>query len=236
MGRTVVHRIVRVGGGADLAVARNLPRVELLVLAKAPVAGRAKTRLCPPLTPAQAAEVAEAALADTLEVAVGSGADRVLLVLDGEPGPWCPVGLEIVGQVGGPLGVRLESAWSHARGPALQIGMDTPQISVELLEDVGAALLDPDDPVDALLGPAADGGWWLLGQRQHRPGVFEGVPMSTPSTAARQFAAIQATGRRVRWTAELRDVDHVEDLEPVAAVAPGGRFAAVVASLASARV
>ena len=124
MGRTVVHRIVRVGGGADLAVARNLPRVELLVLAKAPVAGRVKTRLCPPLTPAQAAEVAEAALADTLEVAVGSGADRVLLVLDGEPGPWCPVGLEIVGQVGGPLGVRLESAWSHARGPALQIGMN----------------------------------------------------------------------------------------------------------------
>ena len=63
--------------------------VNLLVMAKAPVAGRVKTRLCPPCTPAEAAAIAEAALADTLDAVAACGAGRRIVALDGEPGPGC---------------------------------------------------------------------------------------------------------------------------------------------------
>ncbi|MEO5678521.1 MAG: glycosyltransferase, partial [Acidimicrobiales bacterium] len=72
-----------------------------LVLAKEPVAGRVKTRLCPPLTPAEAAAVAEAALADTLAAVARCGADRLVVALDGAPGPWLPAGFEVIPQRGG---------------------------------------------------------------------------------------------------------------------------------------
>src|SRR5690606_23084798 len=69
-----------------------MQRTHLLVMAKAPVAGRVKTRLVPPLSAAEAAAVAEAALADTLEAVAACGAERRVLALDGEPGPWLPEG------------------------------------------------------------------------------------------------------------------------------------------------
>src|SRR5215510_8302076 len=102
--------------------------VDLIVLAKEPVAGRVKTRLCPPCTPTTAAALAAAALADTLAAGCASGADRVVLALDGEPGDWCPPGVTVVDQGTGSLASRLTAAWQHARGPALLIGMDTPQL------------------------------------------------------------------------------------------------------------
>ena len=68
------------------------------MLAKEPAPGRVKTRLCPPCSPVEAALVAAAALADTLDAAVASGADRVVLALDGRPGPWCPPGVVVIGQ------------------------------------------------------------------------------------------------------------------------------------------
>ena len=110
----------------------------LIVIAKEPLPGRVKTRLTPAFSPGEAAELAEAALTDTLRAARAARADHRLLVLDGRPGPWLPAGFTVVPQVAGTLDVRIAAAFEEAarldQGPALLIGMDTPQVSAELLD------------------------------------------------------------------------------------------------------
>ena len=105
----------------------------LLVIAKQPVPGRVKTRLVPPCTHDQAASLAEAALTDTLHAVLRVPARRRVLVLEGRPGPWLPAGFDVVPQCGGPLDERLAGAFAGVRGPALLIGMDTPQVTPGLL-------------------------------------------------------------------------------------------------------
>lgn len=200
--------------------------MDLLVLAKEPLPGRAKTRLCPPCTPAQAAAVAEAALADTLEAAAASGADRVVLALDGRPGPWCPPGVVVVDQGSGSLAERLATAWRATEGPALQIGMDTPQTTAADLADAMAALAD--DGADAVLGPAVDGGWWAIGFRRPVAEAFAGIPTSRADTGDRQRRRLEDLGLRVTGLAEQRDVDTWADALAVAAEHPAGAFATVV--------
>jgi len=191
----------------------------LLVIAKEPVPGRVKTRLVPPCTPEQAAALAEAALADTLHTMLMVPARRRVLVLEGEPGPWLPSGFEIVRQCGGPLDERLAGAFAAVSGPALLIGMDTPQVTPDLLNvDWQAA--------DAWFGPAADGGFWALGLRVPDPALLRGVPMSTPGTGAAQRARLLTAGLRVADLPQLRDVDTAADAIAVARDAPRSRFAA----------
>lgn len=196
-------------------------------MAKAPVAGRCKTRLCPPMEPAQAAALAEAALADTLQaVAWTPGATRRVLVLDGEPGPWLPqrFGFELLRQRGGGLAERLAHAVSDVGEPLLMVGMDTPQLTRAQL---AAALERLDDPaVDAVLGPTPDGGYWTIGLSAVDPHVFDGVPMSTPQTAAAQRARLAELGLRTASLETLRDVDTFDDALDVATLAPSTRFAA----------
>lgn len=208
--------------------------MDLIVIAKEPVPGRVKTRLCPPCSPRDAAAVAAASLADTLAAARASGADRVVLALDGRPGPWCPPGVDLVGQRHGDLAHRLAAAWAAARGPALQIGMDTPQLTARDLDRAMARLLD--DGVDAVLGPAADGGWWSIGLRRADPQAFLGVPMSRPDTGARQHARLTALGLRTHWLPPATDVDTWADAVAVAVFAPSTRFAATIRSLAAGMV
>jgi glycosyltransferase A (GT-A) superfamily protein (DUF2064 family) len=196
----------------------------LLVIAKAPVPGRVKTRLVPPCTYEQAAALAEAALADTLRTAAAVPARRRVLVLDGQPGPWLPGGFDILPQCGGPLDERLAAAFAAVRGPALLIGMDTPQVT--------PALLTADwRGAGALFGPADDGGFWALGLRDPDPGLLRGVPMSTAATGSVQRARLVAAGLRVTDLPRLRDVDTAADAVAVARQAPGGRFAARVREL-----
>src|SRR5262249_42743594 len=148
-------------------------------IAKQPVPGKVKTRLVPPCTYEQAAALAEAALTDTLHILLQVPARRRILVLDGQPGPWLPPGFEIVPQASGSLDERLARAFAAVPGPALLVGMDTPQVTPELLAvDWDAA--------DAVFGPAADGGFWALGLRAPDPGLLRGVPMSTARTGAIQ--------------------------------------------------
>ena len=183
------------------------------MLAKAPVPGRVKTRLCPPCTPAQAADIAEASLVRTLEAALGSGATRVLLALDGEPGPWCPPGVALVPQGTGLLDRRLATAWSAAgSGPALQIGMDTPQVTATDLDRAMAVLDDPG--TDAVLGPAFDGGWWSLGLRDpaYAPAAVLGIPASRPDTGAQQRARLVSLGLAVADLWMVRDIDEWDDV------------------------
>jgi hypothetical protein len=196
----------------------------LLVIAKQPVPGRVKTRLVPPCTHAQAAALAEAALADTLHTAATVPARRRVLVLDGEPGPWLPPGFDVVPQCGGPLDERLAAAFAAVNGPALLIGMDTPQVTREQLT------VDWQD-ADAVFGPAADGGFWALGLRVPDPALLRGVPMSTARTGAIQRARLVAAGLRVADLPRLRDVDTAADAVAVALEAPRSRFAALAREL-----
>lgn len=196
---------------------------QLLVIAKAPVPGRSKTRLSPPLSPERAARVAEAALADTLHTVARVRASRRVLVLDGATGPWLPKGFEVIPQRGGGLDERLTSAFEDAGGPSLLIGMDTPQVAAGLLEDALDRLVCPG--VDAVLGPALDGGWWAIGLRRPDPDVFLGVPMSTRFTAAMQRRRLSRLRLRTTDLPALRDVDLIQDALAVASIVPGSRFA-----------
>ncbi|MER5406258.1 TIGR04282 family arsenosugar biosynthesis glycosyltransferase [Streptomyces sp. NPDC002769] len=196
----------------------------LLVIAKEPRPGRVKTRLTPPFTPGQAATLAEAALMDTLLAVAATPARRRVLVLDGVPGPWLPPGIDVVPQCAGDLDERLAAAFADCAGPALLIGMDTPQVTPELLT------VDFAD-CDAYFGPAEDGGFWALGLAVPDPDLVRGVPMSTVTTGAAQRERLTAAGLRVRDLPRLRDVDTAYDAGLVAAAAPGGRFAAELARL-----
>lgn len=211
--------------------------MNLIVIAKAPMAGVSKTRLSPPCSPAQAASLAEAALADTLEAVALAAAEiggRPALVLDGEPGAWLPPGFAVVGQRGDGLDERLASAFDDVGAPALLVGMDTPQVTPALITD--AVGLMSEHAVDAVIGEAADGGWWAIGLKEPDERVFLGVRMSTASTCAEQRSRLGALGLAVAELPVLRDVDVFEDALAVAAQAPGTRFAAAVDGLALTRV
>jgi len=201
----------------------------LIVLAKAPVAGRSKTRLCPPCTVDEAAKLAAAALSDTLAAVLATPVSRRVLALDGEPGDWLPNGFEVIPQRAGGLGERLAGAFDDIGGPALLVGMDTPQLDPALLEHSLARLRRRAS--DVVLGAAPDGGYWAIGLRRADARVFEGVPMSSAETVAAQRRRLSALGLEWEELPELRDVDTIEDARTVAAACPGSRFAAVLDAL-----
>jgi len=200
----------------------------IVVMAKTPVPGAVKTRLCPPCTPEQAATLAAAALADTLSAVDATACDRRMLALEGAPGPWVPPGWTVVAQTTGGLGARLDAAVVAIDGPALVVGMDTPQLTPELLERAWAQLLAPG--TDAVLGPADDGGYWAIGVRAPRGGLFDDVEMSTAHTGAQQRARLRVLGLTVTELEGLRDVDTFADALEVADRAPSSRFARQLAS------
>ncbi|MGA5301060.1 TIGR04282 family arsenosugar biosynthesis glycosyltransferase [Nucisporomicrobium flavum] len=200
---------------------------QFLVLAKAPVPGRVKTRLCPPWTYEQAAQVAAAALSDTL-VTVGSApaASRTLVVDGSYP---APPGWQTLPQRGGPLSDRLTGAFSDAGGDsAVLLGMDTPQVTADMLEDAGDYA-----GADATLGLAEDGGWWTLGLRNRSHAeVLRKIPTSTDRTGQLTLAALRDRGLRVRLLPVLRDVDTVADARSVATLCrPESSFRAAVEAL-----
>lgn len=202
--------------------------VALAVIAKEPVPGRVKTRLCPPCTPEQAAAIAEAALADTLHAVAATPATRRICVLDGSPGDWLPAGFEVLPQCAGGLDARLAHAFGAIAGPMLLVGMDTPQLTPAVLEQATDALLTPG--TDAVLGMTHDGGYWGIGLRDgSNPALIQGVPMSRDDTGALQLDQLLAAGLSVNvGLPTLTDVDHFDDAVRVAAAAPGGRFAGAV--------
>ena len=203
--------------------------VRVLVLAKAPVAGRVKTRLCPPYTPEQAATLAAAALADTLRAVGCSAASQRTLVLDGQPDLVTAAGFDVVEQSSGGLDERIAAAFAaHAasRMPQLLVGMDTPQLTAGLLNQAMFALLDSS--IDAVIGPAEDGGYWAVGLRCPNADAFVGVPMSRPWTYLAQRARFDRLGLRVATLPSMRDVDDVSDARCVADLAPSTAFAAAL--------
>jgi glycosyltransferase A (GT-A) superfamily protein (DUF2064 family) len=206
--------------------------VHVLVMAKEPQPGLVKTRLCPPCDPAQAAALAEAALADTCDAVGRSGAARRVVALEGQPGSWLPPGFEVVRQRGRSLDERLTNAWADVGGPGVQIGMDTPQVTPSVLDDA-LAMLDARSAT-ALLGLAVDGGWWAIGLERPDPRVFLGVPMSTRYTGAAQCRRLRTLGYRVAELEPMRDVDRIEDAHAVARLVPDTRFGRALARVTAA--
>lgn len=209
----------------------NVPGI--LVMAKAPVPGHVKTRLCPPCTPLEAADVAMASLGDTLDAAIAGGRSvgrSVVLALAGEPGPWVPRGIRVVEQVNGTFNERLDAAWTHLPNGGVQIGMDTPQVTAELL----AAALEATAASGAALGLADDGGWWILGLRCPDERVFVDVAMSTATTGRQQLDRLRALGYSPALLPALNDIDSWADACQVASSLPGSRTAAAVSRVAAA--
>ncbi len=220
------------------------PVATVLVIAKAPVPGLAKTRLTPPYSAHQAAALAAAALLDTIDAAIVAqcrlGGGRPVVALTGDldraaAAPAIRAALArttVIGQRGKGLAERLAAAHADCSavrpGPTVQIGMDTPQVDpAELVRAAGRL-----DDHDAVLGPATDGGWWLLALG--RPDDAErlvGVPMSRPDTGRRTVDALRAGGRRVDAVARLTDVDEAAAADAVAHDCPGSRFAILWATL-----
>lgn len=203
----------------------GLPRQfgTMIVLAKQPLPGRAKTRLTPPLRPEQAAGVAAGALTDTLAAAAGVAAETHLLAFEGDPDGWLPAGWRLHRQPTGTLDVRLVAAFAAARPgrPAVLVGMDTPQFRAEQL-----AAFDPAR-YDACLGLATDGGFWTIGFADPAAAApaIGGVPMSRADTGEIQLARLREAGLRVRLLDELSDFDTFDAACALLGQAPDGAFA-----------
>lgn len=218
---------------------RTLP-VDVLVVAKAPVPGQAKTRLAAAVGNELAADIAAAALQDTLDTVAAARVAARTVALTGDlnlarSGPAIRSQLTaftVIAQRGTDFAHRLANAHLDAGAagyPVLQIGMDTPQVSAELIEECAAALLD----APAVLGPAQDGGWWALGL--HDPaaaGCLRTVPMSRPDTGAVTLRALADTGLDVRLLTTLSDVDNLADIDAVRRECPrNSRFGTITAKV-----
>lgn len=200
---------------------------QIVVLAKEPWPGRVKTRLIPALSGMQAAGIAEAALLDTLDAVRATDVAARVLVLDGSPAALPTTGFSVHPQIEGGLDERIAAAFATAYDarplPILLVGMDTPQVTPELLSSAVSLLLSP--AADAVLGLAEDGGWWAMGLRRPDDTLLHGVPMSSAETGRCQSERLSAAGLRWHALPVLRDIDEVEDLQAVALLAPGGRVA-----------
>lgn len=221
----------------------------VLVVAKAPVPGLAKTRLAAHVGDDAAADLAAAALLDTLDAgaAFASPGWRMVALtgdldaaarsaeLRARLGEWT-----VVPQRGATFADRLVGAHRDAAelwgptAPVVQVGMDTPQLDADDLHRLAEAVTAADRLFDAAIGPADDGGWWALATR--RSGYTDGlagVAMSQPSTGRQTALALTAAGARVCHLHLLRDVDTRADADVVAAAAPHTRFADAWAGLFS---
>ncbi len=206
----------------------------VLVMAKAPVAGEVKTRLGAAVGPAAAADLAAAAVLDTLDVC-GAVFDDCHVALAGDLDRATGhralrdalSGWTVHLQRGAGFAARLANAHADVGratgGPVVQIGMDTPHLGAGHLREV-ADLVGRGN--DAVLGAAEDGGWWVLAVTDPRLAQrLAGVEMSTGRTYDDTLTALRRAGASVAATAVLRDVDTEADAELAASAAPGTRFA-----------
>jgi hypothetical protein len=196
-------------------------------MAKAPVPGLVKTRLGAQVGDDEAAELAAASLLDTLVVCARTF-ETCILALSGELDSSVMVertkqhltGWTIFPQRGRGLAERLENAHHDAFAAVgtavVQVGMDTPHMTPMLLQGVADPLSSGD--ADAVMGPAYDGGWWVLGLSHPRwVRGLRSVPMSHPQTAQWTRRCLLGNGARVVEARRLRDVDTVEDAESLRA-------------------
>jgi rSAM/selenodomain-associated transferase 1 len=240
------------GAAADRGVAtatvpgaRPRPgQIALAAMAKVPIAGAVKTRLSPPLTPEQAAELARCFLVDRVEqLGELAASDRHVAFTPREREPelrgLLPSGVRLVPQVGTDLGARMDRLLSDllAEGyaGAIAVGTDTPTLPTAYLGQACEALRS--SAADMVLGPSRDGGYYLIGLSAPAPELFVNVPWSTAGVCAETLRRARVSGRRISVLPSWVDVDRVEDLaelgrEPVPGAYRPSRTLAFVAGLA----
>jgi hypothetical protein len=186
------------------------------VLAKEPAVGLAKTRLAPSLGPRGAAAAAAAMLADTLEAVARVAAERWLCFTPAAARERLAArapGFRLLPQSGGDLGDRLAACIQALRAAGAEriaiVGADTPHLPPSWYQTALALL----DRVDLVLGPALDGGYYLVAGTAPPPELFVGVPMGTDLVLGETLRRAQHAGLRVGLLPPLRDLDRVQDLE-----------------------
>jgi rSAM/selenodomain-associated transferase 1 len=192
----------------------------LVVMARYPRLGRVKTRLARDLGDAAALAIYEACAAHTLAAARAVDVARWVALSDpadlADAAAWAE-GFRLVAQALGDLGARMRAAVLHAQAQGasgvILLGTDVPDVTPALLQQAVALLADHD----AVLGPAHDGGYWLLGVRTPHPALFEDIPWSTPAVAAITRGRLAALGARVAELPALGDLDTEADLRAWAA-------------------
>ena len=209
----------------------------LLIMAKQPIAGSSKTRLLPALTPEQAAELSRCFISDAVTAmadlaAAEPGAPPVKVNIAGTPAQAesyfaeLAPGVGFVAQEGETLGHRLNHVMSGALADGasmvLAINSDSPTLPPQLVADAFAKLAS--DAVDVVLGPAEDGGYYLIGWKQPHAQMVIDVEMSTPDVFRDTMAIAEAAGLRVATTTPWFDVDQPADLDRIRAALDSGWF------------
>ena len=191
----------------------------LIVMAKEPMAGKTKTRLSPPLSGQEAAELYRCFLLDTLELMQRVElAQPIIAYAPDEARPFfrrfAPPGFGFVPQVGADLGERLDNVLTYCLqngyGQAVVTDSDSPTLPVDHLWRAFQMLDDP--AVDVVLGPCDDGGYYLIGLKSPCSILFRGVAMSTPTVVTDTLARAREQGLRVASLPGWYDVDTYQDL------------------------
>ncbi|MCU0520618.1 MAG: TIGR04282 family arsenosugar biosynthesis glycosyltransferase [Anaerolineae bacterium] len=197
----------------------------IVIMAKQPAIGRTKTRLCPPLTPAEAAALYEALLRDTIELV--AGLDNVALAIAVTPPEATdyfhrisPAEARLLPVVGADIGVCLDQVLSallvagHPR--AIALCADGPTLPVAYLQQAITQL----DEADVVLGPSEDGGYYLIGLTQSQPRLFRDITWSTAQVTAQTLDRAESLGLRVSLLPSWYDVDTAADLDRLRAELP----------------
>ena len=188
----------------------------LVFMAKWPEPGRAKTRLCPPLTAEEAAACARAFLLDMLTEASFCDADRWLAFAPAASHPafvrLVGSGVGLIEADGADLGAALRRAQfaAFARGyrRVALVASDIPHLPAARYADAFAAL----EEADVAIGPSGDGGYYLLASKRETPLLFDNVPWSTASVLDQTLLQAQRAGLDIRLIPSCDDVDVVGDL------------------------
>jgi len=193
--------------------------VAVAVMAKAPRAGQVKTRLCPPLAPAEAAALYRCFLLDRIAQVAGlDGVTPVVAYAPADAGAefeGLAPGFRLVPQRGSTLGERLTHVFADLLGgshrAAIATDSDTPTLPRRCLEAGVRALAAGE--ADVALGPTEDGGYYLVGLARPAPLLFRDVPWSTAAVLATTLDRARGLGLRVTLLSPWFDVDTAADLE-----------------------
>lgn len=197
------------------------------VFAKRPKPGAVKTRLAVDVGYESAADLARAFLADTIESLARVAWARPILAVAELSGPAfdCPPQVTVWHQGDGDLGQRIERVLRRAirlEPFAMAVGADTPGLPSRIFEHARSAL----DRADAVLGPTADGGFYLLGVNRLPVGVLAGLPWGTSETFESTVARLEDRGLTVEILEPWFDVDRLPDLRRLAAMIAAGEISA----------
>ncbi len=193
----------------------------LVVMARAPEAGKVKTRMLPYLTPEQCVGLYSAFLGDAIDLSVsqqGFAHFVAFTPVSSKPAfmEIVPFGVELIPQVGIDLGTIMDGLMnaliSRKYSPVVLVGSDIPTIQPQIFHRSLALLKDND----ICFGPSRDGGYYLVGASSRVSAVFQGIPWSTSRVLELTMEKVAMAGLKAGLLEELNDNDNIEDLKILA--------------------